>query len=328
VADVLQKRSGTHDELNRLFVAMVRAAGISATMAWVPDRGRTVFDPNFMSTDQLDGEVAVVRLGGQDVFLDPGTKFCPYGVLNWHYAGSRGLRQNGNGSTALAETPAPTYQAAITQRVARLQITDKGTMEGTLAVGFSGQEAMVRRQNGFGANADGRKKLLEDEIRTWLPHGTDVVLTNAPDWDATEGMLVAKFKIAGPLAAASGQKWALPLHVFEANEKPLFPSEQRISSIYFDYASRQIDDVRVVLPPNFEVEALSPDVHEKTGYAIYATTQKREGANAISLSRDMAVNSVLFGPSEYKELKDFYDKVAAADATPVVIKGSLQAEKN
>ena len=30
--DVLQRHSGTHDDLNRLFVAMLRAAGISATM--------------------------------------------------------------------------------------------------------------------------------------------------------------------------------------------------------------------------------------------------------------------------------------------------------
>jgi hypothetical protein len=326
--DVLQKRSGTHDQLNRLFVAVVRAAGIPATMMSVPDRGRAIFDPNVMSTDQLDAEVAIVQLGGKDVFLDPGTKFCPYGVLNWHYAGSRGLRQNGNGSTALADSPAPTYVQAVIRRVARLQLKEKGAMDGTLAVGFSGLEAMVRRQQAAYLDAEGRKKLLEDEIRKWLPNGSDVTLTNAPDWDKAEGMLVAKFKVAGPLATNDGQKWLVPIHVFEANEKPLFPSEKRTRTIYFDYASRQIDEVHVVLPANVEVEKLPPDEQAKTGYALYTTEQKREAANGIVLTRDLAVNSVLFSPAEYKELKDFYDKVAAGDNEPAALKGSLQAQKN
>ncbi len=326
--DVLQKHSGTHDDLNRLFVAMVRAAGVPAVIIWVPDRGRTVFDANFMSTDQLDAEVAVVQLAGQDVFLDPGTKFCPYGVLNWHYAGARGLRQGGNGSATLADSPAPTYKQAVIQRVARLQLTEKGAMDGTLAVGFSGEEAMVRRQKGLAMDAQGRTRLLEDEVRTWLPSGSEVTLTNAPEWDKTDDMLVAKFKVAGPLAVNNGQRWTVPLHIFEANERPLFPLAERTNSVFFDYASRQIDDVHIVLPANVEVETLPSKQQAKTGYAIYSSEQKREGANGIALTRDLAVNSVLFTPAEYKELKDFYDKVAAADSEPAALKGSLQAQRN
>ena len=319
--DVLQKRSGTHDELNRLFVAMVRAAGIPATMMWVPDRGRATFDPNFMSTDQLDAEVAIVQLGGQDVFLDPGTKFCPYGVLNWHYAGSRGLRQGGNGNTALADTPAPTYKQANIQRVARLQLTDKGTMEGTLAVGFSGQEAMVCRQQAANLDVNARKKLLEDEVGSWLHGGTQVTLTNAPEWDKTEGTLVGKFKVAGPLATNNGQRWVVPVHVFQANEKPLLSSPQRDTPVYFDYASRQVDEVHIILPANVEWGNLPSNAQAKTGYALYTTEQKREGTNGIFASRDMTMNGALFAPAEYKELKDFYDKVAAGDQLQVVVKG-------
>lgn len=326
--DVLQKRSGTHDELNRLFVAMVRAAGLPGTMMWVPDRGRATFDPSFMSTDQLDAEVAIVQLGGQDVFLDPGTKFCPYGVFNWHYAGSRGLRQSGNGITTLADSPAPTYKQANIQRVARLQLTDKGTMEGTLAVGFSGQEAMVRRQQAANLDANARKKFMEDEIASWLPVGAQVTLTNTPEWDKTEGMLVGKFKVAGPLATNNGQHWVLPVHVFEANEKPLLLSSQRVTPVYFDYASRQVDNVHIVLPANVELEKLPPNEQAKTDYALYSTEQKREGTNGIAIYRDFALNGVLFVPTEYKELKDFYDKVAAGDNEPAALKGSLHAQNN
>jgi len=328
VEDVMQRRSGTHDELNRSFVAMLRAAGIPATMMWVPDRGRATFDLGFMSTDQLDAEIAIVQLGGQDVFLDPGTKFCPYGVLNWHYAGGRGLRERGNGSAELADSPASTYQQAMIQRVARLQLTEKGSMEGTLAVGFSGLEAMVRRQQGVNMSAEGRKKLLEDEVRGWLPAGASVALTNSPEWDKTEATLVAKFKVAGPWATNHGRRWVVPIHVFEADAKPRFPAAQRANYIYFDYASRQLDEVHIILPANAELEKLPPNQHSKTSHATYATEQKREGSNGLVCTRDLAFNSVLFPPAEYGELKDFYEKVAKGDEQSVLLKDSLHVQNN
>jgi hypothetical protein len=108
VRDVLQE-GGSHDELNRLFVAMVRAAGIPASLIWVTDRSQQAFIKEFLSTDQLDGEIAVVQLDGKDVFLDPGTRFCPYGITDWRYSSVMGLRQNTNGS-GLGETPALDYK--------------------------------------------------------------------------------------------------------------------------------------------------------------------------------------------------------------------------
>jgi hypothetical protein len=321
--EVLQKRSGTHDELNRLFVAMVRAAGLPAAMTWVPDRGRAVFDVNLMTVDQLDAEIAIVQLGGQDVFLDPGTKFCPYGILSWHYASSRGLRQMGNGTQILADTPAPTFKQALVQRVARLQVTEKGVMQGKLAVGFSGQDALFLRQQAIDMNPDGRKKILEDQVASWLPAGSQVTLTNSPEWDKPDSVLSGQFKVTGPLATSSGQQWTMPVQVFEATAKPRFASAQRTSPIYFDYASRQVDEVHISLPASVDFDSLPPGQEAKTPYALYASDQKREGTNGLVCTRDMAMNGVLFSATDYKELKDFYDKVAAGDAAHVALKGSL-----
>jgi hypothetical protein len=321
--EVLRKRGGTHDELNRLFAAMLRAAGIPATLTWVPDRGRAGFDMNLMTTDQLDAEVSIVQLGGQDSFLDPGTRFCPLGLLTWHYEGTRGLRQSRNGSQALADTPAPTYKGAVTRRLARLQVNQNGTMEGQVAVGFSGQEAMVRRQLAEGMSGQGRKKLLEDEVASWFPAGTQVTLINSPQWDQTEGALNGQFKVSGPFAINNGRQWVVPVQVFEANEKPRFASAQRIGPIYFDYASRQVDEVHILLPVNIELQDLPSSRQAKTPYALYASEQKREGAGFVS-TRDMAMNGVLFPPTSYQELKDFYDKVAEGDNETAALKGSLQ----
>ncbi|HLV87286.1 MAG TPA: DUF3857 domain-containing protein [Candidatus Sulfotelmatobacter sp.] len=323
VDDVLKNRGGTHDELNRLFVAMVRAAGTPALMTWVPDRSRGGFDMSYMSVDQLDAEIAIVPLAGQDTFLDPGTKFCPYGLLPWSYAGVRGLRQDGKGNETMADTPAPTYKGAVIQRMARLQIADKGAMQGQLAVGFTGQDAMLLRQKAAGLSAADRKTLLEDTVTAWLPAGTKLSLTNTPAWEDGDAALTAQFKVTGTLASNNGQKWTVPVQIFEANAKPRFSSAQRTNPIYFDYASRRVDEVHITLPANVAVDTLPPAAQAKTPYALYAAEQKAEGTNGFVSTRDMAMNGVIFNASEYKTIKDFYDKVAAGDAATATLKGSL-----
>ena len=205
VDDVLRQHSGFHNELNRLFAAMVRSAGVPASMMWVSDRAEDFFEPQFLSTDQLDAEIAVVQLNGKDVFLDPGTKYTPYGLLSWHYGASKGLRQNGDKGADIAESGYSTYMQAVIQRVAELTLTDQGIAQGTVVVGFGGLEAMLRRQEGNHTDAEGRKKMLEDELRSWLPGGTDVALTNQPAWDKTSDSLVAAIQSLRPARAQRGK---------------------------------------------------------------------------------------------------------------------------
>jgi hypothetical protein len=65
------------------------------------------------ATFNLKGEIAILQLGGKDVFLDPGTKYCPYGLLDWQYSGSQGLRQSASkGTTEFAASPLSDYGQA------------------------------------------------------------------------------------------------------------------------------------------------------------------------------------------------------------------------
>ena len=318
--DVLRQRSGSHDDLNRLFAAMVREAGIPAHMMWVSDRGEEYFNPSFMSTSQLDAEIVVVQLDGKDVFLDPGSKYCPYGILSWHYSGSRGLRQNDK-DVEISTSDEPNYKQALIKRVAKLSLTDQGTMQGSVAVGYIGLEGMIRRREGNLTDAEGRKKMLEEEMRSWLPGGTEVTLSNSPDWDSTETMLVAQFRVSGPLALSAGKRWIVSAHVFQAAEKPLFSSAERTNIIYFDFPSREIDEVHITVPPDVTVENLPPEADAKVDYAIYQAQESREGQGILA-TRDLAMAGYAFEAKGYKTLKDFYDKVKAGDDEPVVLTSS------
>lgn len=229
--DVLENRGGSHDELNRLFVSMVRAAGIPASLIWVPNRERDIFLKTYLSTSQLEAEIAVTQLDGKDVFLDPGTKFCPYGVLDWRYTGVQGLRQSPKGASE-GQTPVPTYAQSITTRLARISLDEHGVATGTVSLMFKGETAMALRQEASRTDAEGRKKLLEDRLRNILPGDSQVSISNSPDWDNAENPLIVQYHVSFPFAVAAGKRLMLQQQLFQVNEKSRFPANQRTNGIF------------------------------------------------------------------------------------------------
>lgn len=326
--DVLQQRSGTHDELNRLFVAMVRAAGIPAWMIRVPDRGEYVYQAQFLDTRQFDAELAIVQLDGKDVFLDPGTQFCPYGMLPWHYSGVDGQRQSPGKGTEIGTSALPEYKQNMIQRKAVLTLHDNGSEEGTVTVGFFGLEGMDRRQEGALTDAAGKKKLLEDEIKKWLPGGSEVTLTKDPNWDNAALPMIAIFKVSGPLATSAGKRRIIPLHIFEVNESPRFPATARANPIYFYDPSCTMDEVHITIPPGTSVESLPPNDSIHLSYALYDSAQKMEQPTMISATRAMVMAGLAFPKDNYKEVKSFYDKASADDGQQVLLKAAAHAEGN
>jgi hypothetical protein len=323
--DVLEHQSGSHDELNMLFVSMVRAAGIPASLIWVPDRSQEIFVKEFLSTYQFDAEVAIVQLDGKDVFLDPGSKFCPYGIVDWRYTAVAGLRQIAGKGADFGETPAPQYKQSITTRMANVSLDEHGMLHGTVTLMFKGLEAMAHRREAGKTDAEGRKKILEDELKRILPGDTEVTLVSTPDWDNSETPLTATFQISGPFAVAAGKRLMVMQHLFQVSEKPRFPSAGRSNAVYFHVPWQEADEVHITIPAGMEVESLAPDDTVKLQYALYRVQQKKEAPNKIFSRRDFIMSQGLFTPDKYQEVKGFFDKVKADDDQPALVRLSPSA---
>lgn len=328
VEDVLQQHSGTHDDLNRFFVAMVRAAEIPAWMIRVPDRGEYIYQAQFLDTRQFDAELAIVQLDGKDVFLDPGTQFCPYGMLPWHYSGVDGQRQSPGKGTEIGTSTLPEYKQNMIQRKAVLTLQDDGSEEGTVSVGFFGLEGMDRRQQGALTDAAGKKKLLEDEVKKWLPGGSEVTLTKDPNWDNPAVPMIADFKVSGPFATSAGKRRMVPLHIFEVNDSPRFPAAERANPIYFYDPSCTVDEVHITIPAGTTVESLPANDSVHLSYALYDSTQKMEQPTIVSSTRTMIMAGLAFPKDNYKEVKSFYDKASADDGQQILLKAAAHAEGN
>ena len=173
--DILHKESGESFELTRLFVAMARSADVKAYVMRIARRDRTFFQVQVPNLRQLSDEIAIVSLpDGKEIFVDPGTPYSTFGLLDWRHTLSEGIRQMPDGSADMAKTPGTNYTNAITQRVARLSLSNEGTAAGKIRLVWMGQEALTRRLSASQTDEAGRKKDFEDELVALLPTGARV----------------------------------------------------------------------------------------------------------------------------------------------------------
>lgn len=319
VEDVLRKNEGYRDELTRLFVGMARATGIQAYVMRVADRDEVFFQAGIPNPYQLTSEIAVINVGGKDVFLDPGTPMCPFGSLSWQHTGTQGLRQTPGGGAELAKTDPPTYKDAICKRIARMTLVEDGSVHGSVIMVWAKGEALVQRLNGVRSDDAGRQKEMEEEIRRMLPNGSRVDFVSATGWDDPEAQLTATFKVDVPsFASNAGKRTLVPTGLFESNNHQPFGQGERKNPVYFNYPYYAVDDVQIVFPSGLRVESLPETPPVKTDYAFYQCKREVNG-NALTFSRIFAMGGIAFPREDYDGLKKFFAGVSTGDSEQAVL---------
>jgi hypothetical protein len=317
--DVWVQKSGSSDELALLYVAMARAAGLQAVPMKVVNRNDAIFDADYLSLNQLDDYIAVVVINGKDVFLDPGEKMCPYGLLQWKHSFATGLRVSGKGAV-IATTPGNLYTQNVEERVADLTIAPDGSVTGTARIVMAGQEALHWRQMEIRNDDEEVKKSFHEWARQIVPDGVDAEVDHFLAMDEYGPNLVAVLKVSGQLGSATGKRFFLPGMFFESHAAhPFVATDHRAIPVDVHYPERVVDDVTYRVPEGFTVESAP----QAATIPWASTAQLRVASKAehgtIEIARSFAYNFTLVDAKEYGNLHDFYQKVATADQQQIVL---------
>jgi hypothetical protein len=319
VDDLLKANEGYRDEIARLYWAMARAANLEAYMMRVSDRDEYFFQENTPNSSQLTSEIVIVMVDGKEIFLDPGTAFCPFGHLAWQHTFTQGIRQTANGSTALANTPRPDYKDAISKRVGNITINEDGSAKGSIGIGWAGEEALVRRLRGSKTDDAGRKKELEDELKAMLPAGATVEFVSATGWDDGEKQLSATFKVEIPsYSSSAGKRMLVPTNLFESRSRQPFAHGERKQPVYFNFPYYLMDETTITFPASLQVENLPEVQPVQTDYALYTMTDIKV-LNSVKINRTYIMGGVAFHQNEYANLRKFFDGVNAGDTQSLVL---------
>lgn len=318
VADVLKHGYGNRNEITRFFVALARATGFTSSVVFVSNRESRIFEREDLTFSQLDSEIAGVRLGGKTVFLDPGTRFCPYGLLRWMRTGTAAMDMRDPGT--FVSTPGSGQDSAVITRSALLKLSPDGALKGELHVAYLGEEALERRLGALDTDDAGRKKDLEDEVKHWLPANAKAELTASAALEKEYEPLTAVFEIEVPeYASLLSDRLLLTTSLFQPQRKRLLKAGPRKYPIYYPYAFAEEDNITIELPEGFSAETPAATQSANLPYAKYQVAASASG-NKLQIERTLMVNGIFFKPTQYDELRDFFGKVQAGDDSQSVLR--------
>ena len=318
---------GDGSDITWLFLALARAAGFEAYPCLVSSRSEYFFNRSRLNSRELNSNVVLVKLNGKDEYFDPGTKFAPFGLLPWAETAVSGLRLDKDGGTWI-QTPLPSSAESLILRSGELKLSPEGDLTGKLKVSFSGVEALNRRLEERLADDAERKKYLEDQVKEYIPAGSEVELTNKPDWNSSEAPLAAEFelKVPGWLSAA-GKRALLPATLFSATEKHLFEHADRTWPVYFEFPFKKVDDLTIELPLGWQVGTLPKEVDtdaKAAEYSLKADGQK----DKVHVQRMLRFDLMMVPKEQYPVLRSFFSSVRTQDDQQIVLQPGTASAGN
>jgi hypothetical protein len=324
--DTWAQRSGSSHDIALLYLAMLRAAGLTAYDMKVADRSQRIFDPGYLSFSQLDDDLVVVNIAGHDVLLDPGEKMCPFQTIHWKHSKATGIRQNSD-AHSLVVTAEQNYNDNKLVRNGNITIDAHGAITGQLTFAMTGQEALRWRQLALRNDLDEVKKQFDHSLESIVPEGIDAHVDHFAGLDNPDVNLVAIINVHGSLGVATAKRLLLPGFFFQTRgNHPFVNEEKRLEPVDMHYGDLVSDQVTYHLPAGISVEGAPQDT--KVSWPDHALFIEKTvpGPGQITIARAFVRSFTTAKPEEYQDLRGFYQKVAAADQAQLVLAKTASTE--
>jgi hypothetical protein len=328
VEDVIKRGVGSGRDIDHFFLALARGAGFEADEVQVAPRNEVFFHPELQDARQLRAGVVLVHMSGQDIYLDPACKFCPYGLLPWYETGAQGIRLTKQGGV-LATTVAPRSADAVLDRRADLTLNGEGTLVGKLEVNFRGLRAISWREDIRDEDETRRKKSITDEIRGWLPAGASFELTNMTGWEGSGDSLHAEGTVRIPgMGVVADHRILLPVGIFNLSQKPPFQRANRTYVVYFHYPYQKMDDIKIKLPDGYRIESLpTPQQTPPAGVMVYQMSFRQE-TGELRIQRREAFDGFVIPLKYYPAVRNYFTLMRANDELQAVLQQADQPKSN
>ncbi len=271
----------------------------------------------------------MIAVNGKDVYLDPGQKMCPFGLLHWKHTYASGLRLSDNGP-AMGNTPGGVYTASGVQRFADLNIDGSGGVKGTARFILTGQEALHWRQLAIRNDESEVKKQFNESIRSYMPDGVQADFNHFLGLSDYDSNLIAMVNVSGNMGTATGKHFFLPGLFFEAHARhPFVAQDKRTILIDVHYPEWRGRPGHVPSACGVCGRDATPARGPSRGLTTpYSRSTPRSADNDVVVSRTAAFNFSILPATDYGDLHDFYQKVATADQQQLVLTRAQVAKGN
>jgi hypothetical protein len=290
------------------------------------DRSEYFFTPQkYPYPSFLHVACVAVRAGGKVKYANPGTPYLPYGSLVWFEENTTAMIISEEGY-AWQTTPLTNHQKSTANRTGKLNLSEDGTLEGSIRFEYNGHQATSRRREGYFDSPSKREEDFKDELKQKI---SSIEISNLmiENFDDSSKPLIYSMNIKAPnYAEKTGKRLFLQPGFFEYGSNPAFSSATRVHDINFPYPWGEQDELMIQLPKSFELDnADQPgDVSDPSKIGFLSTSIGiNKATNVLLYKRNFYFGGngkILFPVSVYQPLKNLFDAFHNADTHKLSLK--------
>lgn len=328
-AKVLDRNYGDCKDKAALMRALLKAAGIDSFLTVIFSGDRYRVKPEWASPMQFNHAILAIRVSpetrldtivehpqlGRLLLFDPTSEWTPLGDLPEELQGSHALVIAG-ASGDLVKMPLRDVNANRIETSVAADLTPNGEVTATLRRTYHGQTAKPMRSLKTDS-PDALKKLFESVIARRVGASSIKEVTGTDKPAAEEYEATAQFS-----ALQFGQSMQNRLLIFRpgalasANDYG-FPAKERKTPVRLRGRART-DVIDVKAPNGYKVDELPDPIALESAFGKYTAAWKAN-ENGVRLEQSFQVHDAIIPATEYPAVREFFEKVQAAQASTVVL---------
>jgi hypothetical protein len=321
-AGILKRGFGDASDVNDLFAALATAAGFDVREAHLADRTDGFYRDAaaFPSEYFLKRRNLAVKIGEGWLFVNPGARRVPFGMLPWPEEGMSALVADPKAGTFMT-TPISAADKSVARRTGRFRLLEDGTLEGDVRVVYSGHLAQDHDEWSGGSAAD-REEALEAYYGKRMA-SIEMSKVESDDGAGPGAPASYSFHVRVPgFAQKTGTRLLLQPSFFERGAAAWLDAAERRHGIYFPFRWSEEDVIEIDLPAGFELETGErPEPLHAPNVADYELWLGLDASsNRLVCKRKLRWHGLIFPPTGYKDLKQLLDTIRTQDAHTVTLK--------
>jgi hypothetical protein len=317
--EILSAKRGDPDEINALFVLMLKEVKVDSDMVLVATQNWQTLVRGFPNRSQFSRIVTRLNFKDGAIFADPADSAAPFGEVPWFDRGVQGLAVKGS-KVQEAVIPAGAVDDNVSTGKTTMHVAKDWTAEGDSEIDLKGAEAIEFRAD-----------LLEEAPGKLEQRLTDIFAYGNSDAEITQ--------LAHPEFRDSSQPFLLKAHLREkfSNEsgpgglllnpwmgdqyqRPRFTSNVRHSAVRFNNPEKRISTSTWQLAPEIKVEQLPKEVKIENDLGGFSRSCPQNDAT-VTCTRAFYLKKVLLTTNvEYLGAKKFFDEIAKDDQEVIVLR--------
>jgi hypothetical protein len=227
-------------------------------------------------------------------------------------------------------TPLSAPDKSKETRLAKLRLSDDGTLEGEVKVEYYGHLAVYRKEWDDDDSPTQREETLRDSVKARMSTAelTNIRIENVTD-PVKPFTYLYHIRVPG-YAQRTGKRLFLQPAFFQHGLGPLFATSSRYNAIYFNYPWSEEDQVTIDLPAGFSLDS----AEAPAGFASAPTSEYKPSAAVTQDGRTLIYkrtfyfgggDNILFPTASYPRLKSYFDQLHTQDNHTITLKQAVVA---